>query len=247
MRKFLLVLSISLLATRLYAAPSNSVSIPNTFVPNTTIQSSQVNDNYNEIQSKYNVHTHTDITSLGTVTTGGWAANIIDTSYGGTGQNFGSVALGSIIYFSNTGVMTTLAPSTIGYPLLTQGAASAPIYSQLGTVGISNLAVTTAKIDSGAVTAAKATALFGSIGGALSNNTDYQATTDGFVVFSSKISNVATNLTAFTDATAHPTAKLFDCANYYGFPLLMPVKKGDYWRVYSDTGSPVIYFSTVGS
>lgn len=91
------------------AAPSNSISIPNSFTPYTTIASSDTNANNNEIQSKYNAHTHTDNTSLGTVTTGTWAADVIGAAYGGTGANLSASAQGALPYFSATGVMSSLA------------------------------------------------------------------------------------------------------------------------------------------
>lgn len=70
-----------------FANPSNTVSTPNSFSPNTVISSSQVNSNFNEIQSKFNAHTHTDITNLGTVIVGTWDGSVIQPSYGGTGTS----------------------------------------------------------------------------------------------------------------------------------------------------------------
>lgn len=64
-----------------YAAPSNSISIPNSFNPNTTIVSSEMNSNFNEISNKYSVHTHTDITEVGAITSGTWTANALDWAY----------------------------------------------------------------------------------------------------------------------------------------------------------------------
>lgn len=67
--------------TLCWATPSNQISIPNSFSPQTVISSSQVNANFNEIQNKFNNHTHTDITQLGVVTSGTWAATPVQVAY----------------------------------------------------------------------------------------------------------------------------------------------------------------------
>ncbi|MBU4162416.1 tail fiber domain-containing protein, partial [Patescibacteria group bacterium] len=51
----------------------------------------------------------TTITTLGTIGTGIWNGTPVGTQWGGTGQNWLAVATGSIAYFSDTGVMNTLA------------------------------------------------------------------------------------------------------------------------------------------
>ena len=117
MKKLLVILSL-FVSSYCFAAPSNNINVPNSFSPNTVIQSAQTNANNSEIQSKYNAHTHTDITQLGTVTTGGWNASIISTQYGGTGKDFSSGTSGSILYFDNTG--------SIGYVPQSYVAGSAP-------------------------------------------------------------------------------------------------------------------------
>ena len=70
--------------------------------------------------------TGSSLTSVSTITSGTWNATIINTQYGGTGQDFSSVAQGSIPYFSNTGIMTTLATGTTGQCLITNGPAANP-------------------------------------------------------------------------------------------------------------------------
>lgn len=80
-KKINICLILSTITTLCFASPSNQISIPNNFSPQTIISSSQVNANFNEIQSKFNNHTHTDITQLGVVTTGTWAATPIQSSY----------------------------------------------------------------------------------------------------------------------------------------------------------------------
>lgn len=152
MRKLIIGSIIFLLLTSVsFSAPSNTLSIPNSFSPLTSISSSEVNADFNEIQSKYNSHTHTDITSLGTITTGGWAGTPIDEAYGGTGADYSATAQGSIFYFSGTGTVSTLAPSTANYPLVTNGAGANPAYEQLTTVGIADSAITNDKILNGTI------------------------------------------------------------------------------------------------
>jgi hypothetical protein len=65
--------------------------VPNSFSAGIIISSADVNSDYNEIQSKYNAHSHVDLTQVGTITSGAWAASPIAVAYGGTGsttQNF---------------------------------------------------------------------------------------------------------------------------------------------------------------
>lgn len=61
----------------------------------------------------------------------GWVANAnltlpLSVANGGTGQNFSSGALGSLIYFSNTGVMSLLSPGASGSKLYSLGAFDPP-------------------------------------------------------------------------------------------------------------------------
>ncbi|RKY52133.1 MAG: hypothetical protein DRP89_08155, partial [Candidatus Neomarinimicrobiota bacterium] len=71
------------------------------------------------------------INNNGEITTGVWKATPIETAYGGTGQDFSSVATGSIPYFSDTGILSTLAPGTSGYFLKTQGAGQPPTWAEV--------------------------------------------------------------------------------------------------------------------
>lgn len=98
---FLLIPSIG------FCSPSNSISIPNSFSPNTTISSSEMNANFNEGQTKYNVHTHTDITQVGAITSGTWTGTVIDTAYGGTGNANGIGLPTGAIFFMITGSCPT--------------------------------------------------------------------------------------------------------------------------------------------
>lgn len=75
------------------------------------------------------------VSNSGIITAGSWNANSIATQYGGTGQNWSSVTQGSLPYFSSTGVMTTLDPSTAGYVLTTQGAGANPVWADISSTG----------------------------------------------------------------------------------------------------------------
>ena len=135
MRKILLALGIVLLTSSLYASPDNSMNIPNAFSPNTTIQSSKVNDNNNEVSGKYNVHTHTDITQVGSVTSGSWLGTPVSTQYGGTGKDFSASASGALIYFSSTGTTTTLPKAASGAILITDAMTLGPNWLTAGANG----------------------------------------------------------------------------------------------------------------
>ncbi len=73
--------------------------------------------------------------SSGTVSSGTWNGTAIGTQYGGTGQNWSSVAQGSIPYFNGTGTMSTLAPGTGGYVLSTNGAGANPTWIEMSATG----------------------------------------------------------------------------------------------------------------
>jgi hypothetical protein len=75
------------------------------------------------------------VDSSGAVTFGIWKGTAIATQYGGTGQDWSGVAQGSIPYFSGTGTMTTLAPGTSGYVLMTQGAGANPTWTDSAGLG----------------------------------------------------------------------------------------------------------------
>jgi len=68
------------------------------------------------------------VINAGTITTGAWNGTAIGTQYGGTGQNFSAVTQGSLPYFNGTGTMSTLAPTTAGYLLSTNGAGANPTW-----------------------------------------------------------------------------------------------------------------------
>ena len=74
------------------------------------------------------------VSSTGAVTTGIWNGTAVATQYGGTGQNWSSVAQGSLPYFDGTGTMNVLAPTTSNYVLTTQGAAANPQWKDVTTL-----------------------------------------------------------------------------------------------------------------
>lgn len=103
MKKLMALFMVLMFPRLLLAAPSNTVSVPSPAVSGNTISSAEYNNNNNEIQSKYNAHTHTDITSLGTVTSGTWAGGIVGKSYGGTGNAYGLGLPSGAIFFMLSG------------------------------------------------------------------------------------------------------------------------------------------------
>ena len=84
---------------------------------------------------------------------------------------------------------------------------------------------------------------------AVSNNTVYQATTDGFVLATTGAVHTGSVL-GYTDSSNPPTTlrlrQQFDNAdNYTGYcAITMPVRKGDYWKV---TGASTVYWIPIGS
>jgi len=71
------------------------------------------------------------VNSSGQVVAGTWQGTEIGTQYGGTGQDWSSVAIGSIPYFSATGTLSTLSPGTSGYFLKTQGVGQPPTWAEV--------------------------------------------------------------------------------------------------------------------
>lgn len=167
---FLLFLLFPILA---YSAPDTTISIPNDFTANTTIVSDEVDENNNEIANKFNTHTHNDITSLGTVTTGTWNAGVLAVTYGGTGQSasraaFNAIApgdkMGALIYKSSPDGYTQLVSTGSGFFLASNGVSTQPIYKALPVI-----------------TATGASALMGATSSLYNSGTEYTAATDIFV------------------------------------------------------------------
>ncbi len=76
------------------------------------ISVTHVTDTKDSIDIASNYVGQTSITTLGTITTGTWQANVIGVPYGGTGLS--SVTANYLLYGNGTGALQTLAPST-GY------------------------------------------------------------------------------------------------------------------------------------
>lgn len=72
---------------------------------------------------------YTGITGVGTLAAGVWNGTAIGTQYGGTGQNFVTQATGTLVYFSNVGVMAGLPAAAAGRILQTNGATAAPSWT----------------------------------------------------------------------------------------------------------------------
>lgn len=128
--KFVLAVLLGLYGAGLFypiplnAAPSNSISVPNDFVPHTTAISSDVDENLNEIQNKFNTHTHTDITQFGTlssvdidggtldgVTLGGSSAVTLTNLTASANLDIGSYGLTALTFTSDQATGT--APLTV--------------------------------------------------------------------------------------------------------------------------------------
>lgn len=116
--KKLLFIPLLFLTTLLYASPNNSMSILPVAVDRETIEANDENDRNSTIASAYNAHNHTDITQLGTVTTGVWNGTAVPVLYGGTGSTTAStartalgVAIGSDVqaYDADLGTISALA------------------------------------------------------------------------------------------------------------------------------------------
>lgn len=79
----LLALSLFFVASNCFGVPDQTMSITPTPVNATVISASDETTRNNKISTPYNAHTHTDITTLGTIATGVWqgtdiAAEFID-------------------------------------------------------------------------------------------------------------------------------------------------------------------------
>lgn len=63
-------------------------------------------------------------------------ADRLPTASGGTGNDFSGSAIGSVLSFSATGQMTTVAPGTAGYVLTSNGAGALPTWSSPGSTSV---------------------------------------------------------------------------------------------------------------
>ena len=130
-KRLSLFLAILFSTTLCYSAPDTTMSIPNSFSPNTTISSSQVNANNNEITTQYNSHSHADITSLGTVSSGFWAGTVITVPYGGTGAS--TLTDGGILIGNGTSAIQALGVATNGQVPIGDGTTDPTLATLTGT------------------------------------------------------------------------------------------------------------------
>lgn len=93
------------------------------------------------------------VIKTGAITTGIWQGTAVGTQYGGTGTDFSAQAKGSVTYFSDTGVMSALAPGAAGQMLQTNGAGAAPSWAS----GVFGLAHARTWLTTGDVSVASAT------------------------------------------------------------------------------------------
>lgn len=130
MKKLLFVLSLLLITSVSYATPTTQISVPNSFQPNTTASSSSVNANFNEVSSKFNSHTHTDITQVSTITSGTWNGTTISIPYGGTGLT--TTTQGDILYADSANSLTKLPKSASATRYLSNtGSSNNPAWAQV--------------------------------------------------------------------------------------------------------------------
>ena len=81
---------------------------------------------------------------------------------------------------------------------------------------------------------------------AKSNNTIYQAATDGIVTVNMKVVNTACTLVCTVGAASPPATTIYDLANYYGYGLCFGVRKNEYYKVVGSSAT-TIYFQPIGA
>lgn len=131
MKKYLNSILILLLSFGIaFSAPVTLMTISNTFSPNTVISSSQINSNFSGIKTTFNAHNHTDITELGTITTGTWQGTAIQDTYLATITTANKVSNSALATISTAGKVLGAALDTLsGIP---SGAGQIPV-ANLGT------------------------------------------------------------------------------------------------------------------
>jgi hypothetical protein len=85
-----------------------------------------------------------------------------------------------------------------------------------------------------------------------SNNTVYQAATDGFVIYMDDTTGQYSSIYGYTDGNPNPAtvrAHIYTVGNggtTQQAMFTMPVRKGDYWKV-NGAGTPVVYWLPLGN
>jgi len=236
MRKLIVSYIISLLlsVSFAYATPSNSITVPNPAVANDVISSSYYNANNNEIQTKYNSHTHTDITQLGTITSGVWAGTAINYSFLSlTGQILNADLAGSI-EDSKLSQITTASKvsgtSFTGLDSIPAGAGVIPSANVPAQVGLGTWVSKTV-------------------------GSSYQASTDGFAVcFGDAAAVRGQQIAMYSDSSNPPTTLRGRYGSGVdqgsGATITIPVRKNDYYKCTwsaTDAGTPTLYFISSGN
>ncbi len=72
-----------------------------------------------------------NLSLTGSITSGSWLGSIIDIAHGGTGLDLSAIVKGSIPFFSNTGVLSTLNPGTSGQVLTSGGNGADPSWENV--------------------------------------------------------------------------------------------------------------------
>ena len=98
----------------------------------------------------------TDITTLGTITTGTWNATTIGVGYGGTGTNTTPTANG-IIYASSASAYASTAAGSDGYILIGKGASTAPTWQEILPIAHGGTGTKTAPTANGIIYASSTT------------------------------------------------------------------------------------------
>jgi len=103
------------------SSTDNLSNFPTTYNANL----SELNNSKFELSNWFATTTATQITDLGTITTGTWNADILGVAFGGTGSSTPT----GLLYGDGSGSLNTIPYGTSGQFLQSQGAGSAPTYT----------------------------------------------------------------------------------------------------------------------
>ena len=119
MKRLYLAILLLFLTTNIYSAPTSSISVTPVAVDGAVIQAADENNRNSTISSTYNAHSHTDITtlsslsSIGTITTGVWTGTTIAIANGGTAATTSLTAFNNLV---PTGVIVLWSGSSASIP-----------------------------------------------------------------------------------------------------------------------------------